>query len=229
MALQVSAWLGISLILKSEKAAKLGEQFGQTGNSIRDISCSICWGKHMEAEQPIYYIYARGFIPSCVCSWLVTESLRVSYYLGQSTLGSSYGLPVPGEALKPFPNSSKRSPVLCPMLSCGSVHLFHSGSGWTLSGDNYTKLLSGSIRKYILSNVRNWCLPMGWVSSWAGQSLVITSFSAQSFHLHFQQTDQISSGNIFGSIGVLNSPLGVLSGCRVQPFQGPYCIMMHFC
>ena len=40
MAFQVSAWLGISLLLKSEKATKLGEQFGQTVNSIRDISYS---------------------------------------------------------------------------------------------------------------------------------------------------------------------------------------------
>ena len=58
---------------------------------------------------------------------------------------------------------------LCPMLCCGSLHLFHPGVGWRFSEDNYTKLLSGSIRKCIL---RMSAFP--WDHSQFGQVLVWT-------------------------------------------------------
>ena len=90
-------------------------------------------------------------------------------------------IPVPLEALNPFPNSPKRLAEPCPVLGCRCLHLFLTGAGWTFSEDNYAKILSGSITKYILSKIRDWCLPMGWTSIWAGYCLAIPSFWVPSF------------------------------------------------
>ena len=125
--------------------------------------------------------------------------------------GSFYGLPIPLETLNSLP---KRHPGLCPMLGYGCLHLILSGAGWTLSEDKYAKVLSGSIRKYFLSNVRDWWLSMGWVSIWAG-CLAIPSFSAPSFCLHFLYTGQFWGGKVFGLVGVIHSPLGALPFCRM--------------
>ena len=121
--------------------------------------------------------------------------------------GSSYRLPVPLGVLNPFHKSSKRSPRLCPILGCGFLHLFQSGPGWILSEDNYAKLLSGSITKYTLSNVRDWILPVGWVSSWAEYSLSNPPFSAPSMCLHFfvERTNLGRKGFWFGLCNKLST------------------------
>jgi hypothetical protein len=46
------------LWLRPDKAAQLGEQDLQAGNSFRDSPCSSCWGTHMETELHICCIYA---------------------------------------------------------------------------------------------------------------------------------------------------------------------------
>ena len=71
--------------------------------------------------------------------------------------------------------------------------------------DNYAKLLSGSMTKYIVNNVRDWCLPMGCVSSWAGCSLAIPSFSAPSFSCISSRQDTFWVGTL--SVLLVSLPL----------------------
>ena len=134
----------------------------------------------------MYCIYGGELSQSCIFSLVgdsVTESFLVSRLVNSEGLLNR--LPFPSEAPNIFPNSSKSLTDLCQVLGCRCLHLFYTGAGWLLSEDNYAKLLFGSIRKYFLSNVRDWCLAMGWVSVLAGYSFAIYSFSVPSFHLHF--------------------------------------------
>jgi hypothetical protein len=53
----------------------------QTDNSVRDSSCSSCWGNHMETELHICYICARGPHSTCEYSLVggsVSENSQVS-------------------------------------------------------------------------------------------------------------------------------------------------------
>ena len=152
MAFQVSAWLGISLLQKSEKAAKLGELFGQTGNSIRDISCSISWWHHRKTEQPMYYIYSRGLIPSCVCSLVggsVSESLHVSRLVDTDGLFMDFlfiGRPL-------ILSKTLLKDTLC-SVQCQAVGLCICFTQ-VLDGHSQSTIIL-SIRKCILSNFRDW-------------------------------------------------------------------------
>ena len=98
--------------------------------------------------------------------------------------GTSYGFLFLWRPSFLSPTLPKIPCVLC-NVRLWALHLFQSGAGWRLSENNYAKLLSGSITKYILSIVRDWWLPMGWFSIWAGYSLVSPSFSTPYFCLYF--------------------------------------------
>ena len=55
-----------------------------------------------------------------------------------------------------FPPTLPKIPCVLCNVRLWALHLFQSGAGWRLSENNYAKLLSGSITKYILSIVRDW-------------------------------------------------------------------------
>ena len=137
-------WQVKSLLLRSDKAAKLEEQVGQTDNTLRDFS--LYFFQDPCEDWSTFTTYMVGPWPTlCLLfGWWVTlwesPSVQVSWLAG-----SSNRLPVPLQALNPF--SSKRLPETCPMIGCGSLHLFQSGAGWRLSEDSYAKLLSASITK----------------------------------------------------------------------------------
>ena len=103
------------------------------------------------------------------------------------------------------------------LITCFSLML-----DGTLLEDNYAQLLSESTTKNIISNIKDWCLPMGWVSSLTGYSLAIPSLSSPTFYLHFLQAGQIFGGMVICSVCVLNSQLGILPCCRMWPPQGTY-------
>ena len=138
-------WQVKSLLLRSDKAAKLGEQVGKTDNTLRDIPPLYLFQDPCE-DWSTFTTYMVGPWPTlCLLfGWWVTlwesPSVQVSWLAG-----SSNRLPVPLQALNPF--SSKRLPETCPMIGSGSLHLFQSGAGWRLSEDSYAKLLSASITK----------------------------------------------------------------------------------
>jgi hypothetical protein len=48
----------------------------------------------------------------------------------------------------PPPHSSTSLPKLCLLFGYGSLHLFPSAAGWSLSGDSYARLLSASRTEY---------------------------------------------------------------------------------
>ena len=52
-----------------------------------------------------------------------------------------------GSSILP-PNSSTRLPEPGPMFGCGSLHLFQSAAGWSLSEDSYARLLCVSKTEY---------------------------------------------------------------------------------
>ena len=79
--------------------------------------------------------------------------------------------------------------------------------------------MSASITGYN-NSVRDWCLSMGWVSSWASHWLAIPSVSAQALFLHILQL-----GHILGALGwdaVLIPPLGIMPGYRKWPLEDAY-------
>jgi hypothetical protein len=78
---------------------------------------------------------------------LVVQSLRFSWSVQFSwTWWSFYGVSIPAGSLHCFPNSPTptRFPELCSIFGCGSLHLFSSADGWSLSEDSYARLLSAS-------------------------------------------------------------------------------------
>ena len=84
-----------------------------------------------------------------------------------------------------------------------------------LGGVSQRTVMLGSClqaQQSIINSVRDWCLPMGWVSSWAGHWLAIPSASAPFLSLHFLLTGKIWGKKFCGCIGVPIPPLGVLPG-----------------
>ena len=182
MAFQVSAWLGISLLLKSEKAAKLAEMFGQTGYSIRDISCSI-WGTTRRRSNSCTTYMLGNSVNPVYSHQVVTQSLRVYQCLLQVTLRVfliDFLLLWRPSIFSPTLHKDSLRHV-CPVLVCRCLHLLQTGAGCLLSEYKYAKLLSESIRKYFLSNIRDWCLAMGYVSILAGY--IVLPFPHSLFHL----------------------------------------------
>ena len=151
------------------------------------LQLHLLWEPH---EDWIPYVLPRygGLSPSCACTLVgdsASESLLVYMLVDIEGLLMDI-LFLQRKDLNPFPTSSKRRPVLYSILFCGSLHLFQSGAGWRLSEDNCDKLLSGSITTtmYIFSIVRDWCSPMGWVSSRAACILANPWIPAPSLYLH---------------------------------------------
>lgn len=73
------------------------------------------------------------------------------------------------------PNSFTRFPKLCLMFGRGSLHLFLSVAGWSLSKDSYARFLSASIMS-IINNENGLVLAHG-MGLKLGQSLVDNSLS----------------------------------------------------
>ena len=101
----------------------------------------------MNTEAHLLHIW-WGLGPPCVCSLAggsLSENLLVYRLVDSLDLLIDFLFLCRPSILSP--NSSKRFPEPCPMIGCGSLHLFQSGAGWRLSEDSYAKLLSASITK----------------------------------------------------------------------------------
>ena len=137
----------------------------------------------MKTKVHICYIHVRGLGPAHICS-LVRSSVFGSPQ--GSRLVDSVGLPVelyPFRALSLSHDSFIRFPKLHLVFGSGSLHLFQSAAGRSLSEDSHAGLrgqLCLQAQQSIMSSVRDWCLPMGWVSSWVHYWLDILSISAPS-------------------------------------------------
>lgn len=75
-------------------------------------------------------------------------------------LWSPYPLQVP----EFFPQTSTRLLELYRMFRYGFLGVFWSAVAWSLSEDSYARILSASILECIINSIRDWFLPMGWVS-----------------------------------------------------------------
>ena len=96
----------------------------------------------MKTKLYICYICAGGLNPTLICSSVdrsVSENLQGSRV---ADCWSSFGIFIPSKFLNSSPNSSTRFPKLGIVFGCGSLHLFQSASGWSLSEDSYARLLS---------------------------------------------------------------------------------------
>jgi len=100
----------------------------------------------------ICYIRAGGLGSACVC-----------FLVGGSVSGSPQGLRLVdsvdllveslsslGPSILPPPPTLPQDPLICLMFGCGSLHLFWSAYGWSLSEDSYARLLSASIKRVSL-------------------------------------------------------------------------------
>ena len=89
-----------------------------------------------------------------------------------SRLIDSVGLPVefpiPLGACNFFSYSSNRVPKLYPLFGCVCIHLSQLLDGASL-------LAPVCKHSSIINSVRDWCLTMGWVSSWASYWLAVPS------------------------------------------------------
>jgi len=103
----------------------------------------------MKIKLHICHVCVGGLGLVHACS-LVGGSVSVSPH--RSRLVDSLGLLVvsliPLGSLNSSPDSSTELPELCLMFSCGSLHLFPTADGQSLSGDSYARLLSVSIAEY---------------------------------------------------------------------------------
>ena len=120
----------------------------------------------MKTKLLICYICAEGLGPACICS-LVGDSDSGNFqgYRLVTVLVFLWGscpLPVSWS----FLNSSTGLPELHLMFGCESLHLFPLAALWSLSEVRYARLLSASITCSIINRVRDWFLPMEWVSIW---------------------------------------------------------------
>ena len=93
------------------------------------------------------------------------------------------------------------------MFGCGSLHLFQSAAGWSLSDDTYARLLSTNITVSLILSGISAC-PWDGFFSWDGCWLAIPSVSAPSLFLHFLQIGQNLGEKFCGWVGVLISSLG---------------------
>jgi len=117
----------------------------------------------MKTKMYICYICAVRWDlgPALVCSLVggsVSENPKVSWLCW-----SSCGVPIPFGTLNASFYSFIRIPEFQPLLGCECLHLSESTAEWSLSEDS--RILSGSIAEYY-NSVRDWCLPMAWISSW---------------------------------------------------------------
>jgi hypothetical protein len=135
-----------SSLAESRQSSPVRGTCPHSGNRIRVSPHSSFWRTHMKTKLHISYIYGGGAPRSSPCmlfSWWFSlwEPPRVQVKL----FWSSCGLPIPSGFLGPSPNSSTRLPKLSLTFGCrfcGSLHLFQSAAGWSLSKDSYARLLS---------------------------------------------------------------------------------------
>lgn len=141
--------------------------------------------------------------------WLVVLSIKAQgsrFFTLLIFLWSSYPL----QCLQFFPPTllwESQTSVQC--LAVGVCICF----GQLLGGASLRIVMLGSCLQAlqsIINNVRNWCLPMGKVSSWSSYWLTIPSVSAPSSHLYFFWIGHILGQKFYGWVGVLISLLGVL-------------------
>jgi hypothetical protein len=91
----------------------------------------------------ICYICVGNLGPAHVCSLVggaVSESPQWSRLV--DTQFVFCGVPISTGVLDPSPRNSIRVPELHPMFGCGSLHLFQSAAGWSVSEDSNARLLS---------------------------------------------------------------------------------------
>jgi hypothetical protein len=105
-------------------------------------------------------------------------------------------------SLSPISHSSIRCPELCLMFDCGSLHLFPSAFGWSLSGDSYTR--------FPFARVSN-----GGVSSWASRRLTFSAMPAPSLSLTSCRWDELWFEGFVAEL-VFHSSIGSLAWLGVR-------------
>ena len=118
-----ATWQVRSLLLRSDKAAKLEEQVGQTDNTLRDFS-SLYFFQDPCEDWSTFTTYMVGPWPT-LCLLFSGESLSENLLVYR--LVDSLDLLIDFLFLcRPSilsPNSSKWLPKPCPMIGCESLHL----------------------------------------------------------------------------------------------------------
>ena len=90
-------------------------------------------------------------------------------------------------ALKPSHNSSTKVPNLCPMFVGIRICL----SQLLCRASQMAAVLGSCLQPQhnIINSVRNWCLPIGWISTWPGHWSAIPSVSAPFLSMRFQSVN----------------------------------------
>jgi hypothetical protein len=164
---QVTAGLVTSSPIESRQDSLVCGQDPQAGYRVRVILCSSYWETHIKIH--ICCICAggeEGLCPTLLCSLLFDS---VSWSNQESRLVDSlllWGVPIPSGFLNTFSHIFTRLHELHLIFACGTLHLFWSAAEWSPSEDSYARLLSAGITEYI-NIVRNWFLPMEWISAGA--------------------------------------------------------------
>jgi hypothetical protein len=105
--------------------------------------------------------------------WLEVQTLRILRIEFSCLCWSSCGVSIYFETCNPSPNSSIRAPKLHPLFGCWCLFLSKPFRG------QHAPVCKHNRVSLIMSTT--WpCLPMGWVSSWAGYWLAIPSVSPPS-------------------------------------------------
>uniref|UniRef100_A0A8C6HNG8 Synaptotagmin-like protein 5 n=1 Tax=Mus spicilegus TaxID=10103 RepID=A0A8C6HNG8_MUSSI len=86
--------------------------------------------------------YSNGGIP-------VTQRSPVPSAHSVTSINSRV-IPIPFRAFSPSSYSSIGVPELIPLFGCGSLHLFQSAAGWSLSDDRYANLFTASTQVSLL-------------------------------------------------------------------------------
>lgn len=95
---------GHILTLRSNMAAKLGEQGPESGNRVRESSCS----RYYQASH-LLHTYRSGWegIQCMNAVWLAVQTLGASLMAQVSWITWSCGLTIPSGSIDPSPNSFK--------------------------------------------------------------------------------------------------------------------------
>jgi hypothetical protein len=160
----------------------------------------------------VTYVHGQRLSPDTVCSFFGGS---LSENPQGSTVVDPICLSVEFLSLSHFSNSSIRVPKLHLMFGCVFCICLSQLLGGT--SQRTAKLGSGlRAKQRIINSVRDWCLSMERVFSWAGYCLVIPSVSAPSSTPAFF-VGMIKFGLKALWVGVPMVPLIFLPGYRRQP------------
>lgn len=179
LAHQVSVSLDPSSPCETRQDGSVGEQIPQSGYSFGNTFDCCCWGPKRKLNDPLaIYVLLYDF--------LVSQSLRVP--TGYMLLDTGC---LPGEFLFHLWHSIVSSTLVQEFMTssqCLSVRICICFSHLLLRSSHCIVMIGSCLQ--VQQYIRDWYLPMGWVSNWASNFLSIPLLSGSSLSLHFIQTGQ---------------------------------------